>query len=503
MEALRRLPRFMPLIAVAGLVVVIVWLGVGLGSSRPTPAASTAGSMALTSPSFDAGRVSPSAPSPLATASASIPAGPATPGSAASAAPPSIPGSAIVPGEVGRTSLALSATYDAQVQLGFDNRRFDVQAGLSITNTSGGPVDRIELNTAAARLGSLRLDAVRVDGQRVSASVDDQTIVVPLGGVLPPDASAQVEVQFRSTLRSGLKGSDWMFTRVNGIVDAYRWLPWISQRRAFNRPNHGDPFVTPTSPRVRVSVTTDRPLTLATTGQRTAVDGLRQTFEATNVRDFNLTGAPDYRVSEAAAGGVTIRAFTRPGGLPAGTLLAEARRALGAFGQRLGAYPYSAFSVAQSAGGYAVESPGLIWLPTGAPNLSYLVHHESAHQWFYGIVGSDQAQEPFADEAPADFVARHVLGSRRASRCATAALDRTIYAYSSACYYEVVYIQGGALIDDARRRMGDTAFWRAMRGYVEANRFGLSGTRSLLDALDAATSENLRARYAARFPTIF
>ena len=86
----------------------------------------------------------------------------------------------------------------------------------------------------------------------------------------------------------------------------------------------------------------------------------------------------------------------------------------------------------------------------GSANLTYLVTHEIAHQWFYGIVGNDQAREPFADEAPTDFVARDILGMRRSSRCSTTNLDRTIYRYSSPCYYEVVYIQGGNLLAAAR-----------------------------------------------------
>ena len=79
----------------------------------------------------------------------------------------------------------------------------------------------------------------------------------------------------------------------------------------------------------------------------------------------------------------------------------------------LGSYPYRTYDLAQTAGGYGMESPGLTWIPTGAGSLPYLVAHETAHQWFYGIVGNDQARQPFADEAAADFVARYVTGLRR------------------------------------------------------------------------------------------
>jgi hypothetical protein len=51
--------------------------------------------------------------------------------------------------------------------------------------------------------------------------------------------------------------------------------------------------------------------------------------------------------------------------------------------------------------------------------------------------------------------------------------------------------------------MGDTAFWEALRAYVAANRFGLAGTRTLLETLDQQTSLDLRPRFAPRFPTLY
>jgi hypothetical protein len=152
-----------------------------------------------------------------------------------------------------------------------------------------------------------------------------------------------------------------------------------------------------------------------------------------------------------------------------------------------------------------MESPGLTWIPpnTAAANLSFLVHHETAHQWFYGIVGNDQAREPYQDEAATDFLARYVLGNRRASRCGVQRLDLSIYRYSAACYFEVIYIQGGNLLDDTRRRMGNAAFWRAMRQYVAENRYAIVPTRTILDTLDEHTSLDLSERFAPRFPRLY
>jgi hypothetical protein len=228
------------------------------------------------------------------------------------------------------------------------------------------------------------------------------------------------------------------------------------------------------------------------------------TFTAANVRDMVIAAAADYRTTQVWVGDTAVRVMARPG-FPASAVMRAATAAVAKLEARLGPYPYRVLTIVQTAGGFGMEGPGVAWIPTGvgSANLAYLVTHEIAHQWFYGIVGNDQAREPFADEAPADFVARDVLGMRRSSRCSSADLDRPIYGYSRACYYEVVYIQGGNLLAAARTRMGSPAFWAAIRGYLVDNRWGLVHTRTLLDALDNATSRDLAAWWGRRFPRLY
>ena len=460
-----------------------------------------------------------SAPSPASTAPTSVA---VTPSPAATSTPPqrdtaeagagtaadrepivrAFPG--LVPGSVDRTSIDLTAEYDVTLALNFGTRAFNVDSTMSVRNDSGEPIDRVELNTIAARLGGMKLGVITVAGKAVAATVSDQTIVVPLGGILGAGQSVQVRVRYGATLRSSLTGSNWLFTRANGIVDAHRWIPWVSRKVAFDRPNHGDPFVTPVTPRVRVAITSDRALTFATTGERVASSGLRQTFEARNVRDFVFAAAPDYKTISATVGDTVIRVHYRSGA-PAQAMLSAAKNAITKMEALVGPYPYETYDIAQTAGGYGMEAPGLTWIPTGVgtANLSYLVHHETGHQWFYGIVGNDQANEPFTDEALTDFLARHVLGQRRASRCSTARLDLSIYKYSSACYYEIIYIQGGNFLNDLRNRMGNTAFWRGIRAYIAENRFKLAPTKTLLDTLDDHTILDLVPRYEPRFPRLY
>ncbi len=412
--------------------------------------------------------------------------------------------SAIQAGSVDRSSIQLQARYNVAVDLRFDAGTMGVDSSMTVTNTSGAGIDRLELNSVAARLGAMRLRSVTVDGTPRTATIEDQTIHVPLGGVLPAGATATVRIAYEATFRTTTTGSNWLFAKRNGIVNAYRWLPWISRERAFTRPNFGDPFVTAVSPHVRVAITMDRAMRVATQGLRVSASGLTHTFEARNVRDFNFTASPHYLLLMSTVGGIKYRVYYRSG-TPASTMMSWAKRALTRMEGLVGDYPYPVYTVAESAGGYGMESPALTWIPRGtaSSSLPYLISHETAHQWFYAVVGNDQASEPFADEAPADFLARYTLGIRRGSRCSGDRLDRTIYIYSSACYYEVIYIQGGNFLDGLRGRMGNADFWAGMRDYYATYRFKLAGTAQLLRTLDRHTSLDLVPTYEPRFPRYY
>jgi hypothetical protein len=416
------------------------------------------------------------------------------------------PASAIVPGTVNRSTMALTATYDVGARLAVSARVLRGTATITARNDASDGIDIVRLNTTMGALGGLSLGTVKVDGTAVAATRSGQTITVPLGGVLPSGGTVTIVVPFRATLRSTTGGDSWLFTRANGITDMYRWVPWISRATAFSRPNFGDPFVTPVSPRVTLRLHTDVPTKVVVNGVRTAVsaDGLTSSWTLVNVRDVVVNAASDYRTLGQQVGDTAVRVHTRPG-QPASSILSAAVNAITKLEAKLGPYPWRVLRIVQSAGGLGMEGPGVVWIPAGvAPgNLRYLVMHEVAHQWFYGLVGNDQAREPFADEAITDMVARYLTGTRRASRCTTGALDRSIYAYSSGCYYERIYIQGGNLLDDTRRSMGTSLFFATLRRYLADHRWELVHTRTLLDALDAATARDLAAGWRSRFPTLY
>jgi len=438
-------------------------------------------------------------PDPGPTASPS-PESSASPTPTPSPQPTPTPG--IVPGSVNRSSLQLEARYEVEVHLRIGARSLSADETIQVVNRSGAPIDRLELNTVLARIGSLQISSASVDDRPVTAAVSDQTILMPLGGILPDGAATTVRLSFQGSFSSGLDGSRWLFTSSGGVLAAYRWLPWVSQARRFDRPNHGDPFVTTSSPSVRLRVTTDRPTRIATSGRLVSRVGNVHVFAAENVRDISFVADPTFAITAGWAGSTRVLVYGHSS-TRRRLLLAEAVRALDRIGRLVGPYPWPTFTVVETAGGYAMESAGAIWIPRGVQTyrFRYLVTHETAHQWFYGLVGNDQALDPFADEATADFVTRYVNRSFRSTGCPKVALDRSIYRYH-ACYYGVIYVDGANVLNSVRLKIGSSAFFRGLRAYVADHRFGFGSTAALIEHLDATTTRDLAHELLGRFPRL-
>jgi hypothetical protein len=323
-------------------------------------------------------------------------------------------------------------------------------------------------------------------------------------GVVLPSAlgqgqSADVRISYTARFLTSSTDKNWLFAKLKGTLQGYRWIPWLSRELKFKRPNVGEPFVTSVSPRVRVTFSTDRPLSFVTSGKLTDKTGNSYTFVARDVRDFNFLARPGFKTLKGKAAGVKITVSYNT--LNGGTMLNWAKKSVTTYTNLIGAYPYGRLHVAESGGGHAMESPAMVWIPRGSGSVPWLVAHEVGHQWFYAVVGNDQANEPFADEALVTLLTREATGRYVGSSCKKKKLDRTIYEYTS-CYYGVIYVQGGDYLAAYRNRVGRKAFWQGVSNYYRQYQFGMGGTRALLDALDAA-SNGLGGGHSSRFPRIY
>jgi hypothetical protein len=406
-------------------------------------------------------------------------------------------------------SIDLTATYQVNADFSWASRAVSVQTTASVRNTSGGSVNSLDFNLTPLVLGNAHVSSVLVNGSSATKSISDQTLVISLPSTLAAGASVSVEIDYTATLNSNSKGVRWLFARTTELT-AYRWIPWLSRPISFEANRQGDPWVTPLSPRVDVTIKTDRKLKIASTGQRvsTSGNGLIQSFVATNVRDFNFTAAPNYRVSSrtvSIAGGASVKVKLYYRYLPSRKVLNWVARALRDYSAKVAPYAYPVLNIGEVDRHAApIESPEHFWIPvdTSSRLLPWTVTHETGHQWFYAVVGNDQVTQPFADEAVVDFMARNLTDTwaKSPSRCGTQDLDRSISYYGS-CYAWVIYVQGNLYLRDYYNYVGAADFWAGLHDYFTAYRWQFGGTRQLLDSLDAAAGVNYP--FYKRFPTLY
>ena len=196
---------------------------------------------------------------------------------------------------------------------------------------------------------------------------------------------------------------------------------------------------------------------------------------------------------EATSGGATIRAYYYPGYETQGlAILNAAVRAVDLYSTQFGAYPYGSLNVVHADLNDGQEYDGLVFLATkfyneyngsARSNLVTIGVHEIAHQWWFGLVGTDQALEPWLDEALAvyseetfyKFIYPNSLDwwwQFRVNYFGPAGyVDTTVYEPASfRAYVNAAYLNGANFLEALNYRMGDDAFYAFLRDYT--SRYG-------------------------------
>ncbi|MBR1586113.1 MAG: M1 family metallopeptidase [Clostridia bacterium] len=136
-------------------------------------------------------------------------------------------------------------------------------------------------------------------------------------------------------------------------------------------------------------------------------------------RDVALCLSPDYcQASARAAGGAAVYAYAKTEA-GARRVAEDAKRAIDVFSGLFGPYPYPALTVCAvdfPFGG--MEYSGLVmigqsnFLDSQQDTMELTVAHETAHQWFYSLVGSDQVYAPWQDEALCQYAMLRYVRAR-------------------------------------------------------------------------------------------
>ena len=273
---------------------------------------------------------------------------------------------------------------------------------------------------------------------------------------------------------------------------------------------------------------------IGATGVQTSekVNGARKTvaYHAEDVHDFVWTVSPQFKVTEDkftdAMGSVRIVMLSQPGrdaNVP--RHIRATQEGLAELERRFGPYPYSQITVvdvpddAEGAGG--MEYPTLFFtldlpVPPAVHFPEAVTIHELSHQYFYGLVGSDEVEEAWLDEGFTetmtdwgttrmfgreggdwDYLGHHlsVTGQEQISYAMAAGIDsletRAFDYESNRGYGATTYAKTDLALRTMESYLGAEKFEAAMRHYYEKARFTHPRGEDFVRLFDEGAGEDL------------
>lgn len=371
--------------------------------------------------------------------------------------------------------------------------------------------------------GAITVADVTVDSMPVTAAETDGDVLrVPLPSPLAPGDVVTIDMTFETAVPTDIGRNYGVLAYYEDILALAHFYPMLSV--------YNDEGWNITAPDIQgdltysdagfylVQVTAPDNVVIVATGSEvdraSGAETQTVTYALGPARDFYLA-AGDFTEVSATAGETTIRSYA-PAKLAGGAALAldVAAAALAEFDERLAPYPYSELDIVTTpTSALGIEYPGLIVgtlrmynigseTQGGVPYEAILestTAHEVAHQWFYNIIGNDQLDEPWLDEAMAGYTTYRYFADRYGQQVgdnyfetfygrwdrvdgAEIPVGMPVAAYDEMEYGAIVYGRGPVFVRELEETLGREAFDAFMRAYAAKFRWE-EGTTEAFRAL--------------------
>jgi hypothetical protein len=411
-------------------------------------------------------------------------------------AAPLTPTTDLSAGLAGMTQYHLAVTLTNQLD------RLDGEARIRYTNRVTTTLDSLYLHLFPNLWhDGMTIADVRAGGQAAPAKLlsDNSLAQIPLPQPLAPGQSVEVALRFSDPIPSGLDvGNYGEFALQDGVLALASFYPTVvvdDGKWHLETPSSIGDVVYAQASLYDVSLTAPAALTVAATGQTT---NRRDNGDGTAtwrlvggpMRDFNIIASAGYRIATRRVGDVNVNSYSLTADAAGGdSALTWAAAALGVYEKTFGSYPYRELDVMETptrAGG--IEYPGMVVIAASLYRdtqrrdfFEGATVHEVAHQWWYNVVGDDQVNAPWLDEAMAQYstylyyqAAHGAAGAQGFEGSLNARWDRVgraakpiglpVAAYNEQEYSAIVYGRGPLFLITLQQQIGAdkmTAFLRA------------------------------------------
>ena len=297
------------------------------------------------------------------------------------------------------------------------------------TNQEDTPLDAVYFRLYPNVTGGRAIISnVTVDGDEVETRLEevDTSLHVQLAEPLEPNASVVVDLDFEVEIPREMGEYYGLFGFFEDVLVLDTFYPMIpvyddeGWNAAFPQMNGDLTYNDAAFYLVQVHSPADLVVVASGVRLQRSVAGDTQTLTFANgpARDFYLAASERFTVISEKVGDTTINSYAFPEWEEnSKVVLQTSVSALRSFNSRFGSYTYSEMDLMSTPMlALGIEYPGAMGIALmmydpdeilgGLPSRVYLesvVAHEIAHQWFYNMVGNDQADEPWLDEALAQY----------------------------------------------------------------------------------------------------
>ncbi len=451
------------------------------------------------------------------------------------------------PSPTPKSIIQVPAQYDLNVTLDYEGHSASVEEAINYVNLSTDSlVDLIlviEPNLSPA--GFDLLSMTWANGESVDPyTLDSNLLQIPLPQPLPPGGELRMRLTYDlllpqltdisigyrpvaygySSIQTNL--ADWY-----AYVPPYRagegWLvhaPWVfGEYQVYDVANFD----------VTLALAQPVPGLVIAAPAPAQQDGDRYIYHLEAARSFALSASTEYEVQTVTRGDITINSYSFPVDKNAGQeALQNTADAVELYSQLIVPYPRKTLSVIEADFMDGMEFDGMYFLSHGFYNLydgtpkgylTFIAAHETAHQWWYSLVGNDQALEPWLDEALCTYM-EHIFYEniypedpsqsgvslvdwwwyyRVNFYDPTGWVDGAVYNFNDTrSYRDAVYLSGAYFLHDLRKLIGDQAFFASLRDYANTNAYKIATGQDFFASVRRHSSQDLDGILSDYFQSI-
>lgn len=370
--------------------------------------------------------------------------------------------------------------------------------------------------------GRLGFDSFKVNDAAAEVSGQGSSLRVKPASLLLPDQEMIIEMKWKVTIpklkyRFGRTETTYMLGNFYPALNVLSQAGW---HNAYNS-RFGDPFCFQSAD-YQVVLNIPAGYNFVSSGK--TVDSLAEDngreihlIDAENARDFCLLVMYDYTEIEEKIKNTTIKcSFPGERNQTAERLLKQSMQILDYYASKFGAYPYEEFKVVAvpMQGFHGMEYSGMILLQEEMLQAAaeqqrsrFILAHEIAHQWWYGLVGNDQLKEPWLDEGLANWSAYQYLHEMQGQNLPSANqsnqktnLNKGLAEIDTKQeYYLTAYRGGEAFWFGLEAQIGHDQVIKALRHYLAQYQYKIATTDDLKKIIKTDTDENMDAFFKQWF----